>query len=141
MNYNIEYLLRYVSNDTYKKILKNKSNYILSLVEDNYIDTDLNIKYLIKYGVKNIDKIVYDSLEDLTISHNEYINKIKDYNEEFWRETRKNMNEGVSIIVNASKSLNSSVSTLNEEFYERLNNTLANLDACIQAMYDNKRRS
>ena len=66
------------------------------------------------------------------------INKIKDYNEEFWRETRKNMNEGVSIIVNASKSLNSSVSTLNEEFYERLNNTLANLDACIQAMYDNK---
>ena len=47
MNYNIEYLLRYVSNDTYKKILKNKSNYILSLVEDNYIDTDLNIKYLI----------------------------------------------------------------------------------------------
>ena len=46
MNYNIEYLLRYVSNDTYKKILKNKSNYILSLVEDNYIDTDLNIKYL-----------------------------------------------------------------------------------------------
>ena len=69
------------------------------------------------------------------------INKIKDYNEEFWRETRKNMNEGVSIIVNASKSLNSSVSTLNEEFYERLNNTLANLDACIQAMYDNKTRS
>ena len=48
MNYNIEYLLRYVSNDTYKKIQKNKSNYILSLVEDNYIDTDLNIKYLIK---------------------------------------------------------------------------------------------
>ncbi len=86
MNYNIEYLLRYVSNDTYKKILKNKSNYILSLVEDNYIDTDLNIKYLIKYGVKNIDKIVYDSLEDLTISHNEYINKIKDYEKKYSKE-------------------------------------------------------
>ena len=50
------------------------------------------------------------------------------------------MNEGVGIIANASKSLNSSVSMLNEEFYERLNNTLANLDACIQAMYDNKKR-
>ena len=79
MNYNIEYLLRYISNETYKKILKNKSPYVLSLVEDNYIDTDLNIKYLIKYGVKNIDKIVYDSLEDLTISHNNYLNKIKEY--------------------------------------------------------------
>ena len=86
MNYNIEYLLRYVSNDTYKKIQKNKSNYILSLVEDNYIDTDLNIKYLIKYGVKNIDKIVYDSLEDLTISHNEYIKKIKDYEKKYSKE-------------------------------------------------------
>ena len=86
MNYNIEYLLRYVSNDTYKKILKNKSNYILSLVEDNYIDTDLNIKYLIKYGVKNIDKVVYDSLEDLTISHNEYIKKIKDYEKKYNKE-------------------------------------------------------
>lgn len=72
--------------DTYKKIQKNKSNYILSLVEDNYIDTDLNIKYLIKYGVKNIDKIVYDSLEDLTISHNEYIKKIKDYEKKYSKE-------------------------------------------------------
>ena len=86
MNYNIEYLLRYISNETYKKILKNKSPYVLSLVEDNYIDTDLNIKYLIKYGVKNIDKIVYDSLEDLTISHNNYLNKIKEYEKKLSKE-------------------------------------------------------
>ena len=79
MNYNIDYLLRYVSNDTYKKIISKKSDYILKLVHDNYVDTDLNIKYLIKYGVKNIDKVVYESLEDLTQSHNEYINKIKEY--------------------------------------------------------------
>ena len=57
MNYKIDYLLRYVSNETYKKILKNKSDYVLSLVENNYIDTDLNIKYLIKYGVKEYRKI------------------------------------------------------------------------------------
>jgi len=44
------------------------------------------IKYLIKYGVKNIDKIVYDSLEDLTISHNEYIKKIKDYEKKYSKE-------------------------------------------------------
>ncbi|UKI26285.1 MAG: hypothetical protein L6V91_05540 [Bacilli bacterium] len=46
-------------------------------MENNYIDTDLNIKYLIKYGVKDIDKVVYDSLEELTISHNDYLKKIK----------------------------------------------------------------
>ena len=79
MNYKIDYLLRYISNDTYKKIISKKSNYILKLAEDNYVDTDLNIKYIIKYGVKNIDKVVYESLEDLTMNHNEYINKIKEY--------------------------------------------------------------
>ena len=76
--YNIEYLLRYLSNDTYKKILK-KNDYILQLLSDNYVDTDLNIKYLIKYGIKDIDKVVYDMLEDLTTSHNDFIKKIKDY--------------------------------------------------------------
>ena len=79
MNYKIDYLLRYISNDTFKKIVSKKSDYILKLAHDNYVDTDLNIKYIIKYGVKNIDKVVYESLEDLTISHNEYINKIKEY--------------------------------------------------------------
>ena len=86
MNYKIDYLLRYISNDTYKKIITKKSNYILKLAEDNYVDTDLNIKYIIKYGVKNIDKVVYESLEDLTINHNEYINKIKDYEKKLTKE-------------------------------------------------------
>lgn len=86
MEYKIDYLLRYISNETYKKILNKKSSYILTLVEDNYIDTDLNIKYLIKYGVKNIDKVVYDSLEELTINHNDYIKKIKEYEKKLSKE-------------------------------------------------------
>ena len=86
MEYKIDYLLRYVTNDTYKKILNKKSSYILTLVEDNYIDTDLNIKYLIKYGVNNIDKVVYDSLEELTINHNDYIKKIKEYEKKLSKE-------------------------------------------------------
>ncbi len=86
MNYKIDYLLRYVSNETYKKILKNKSDYVLSLVENNYIDTDLNIRYLIKYGVKDIDKVVYDSLEELTMSHNDYLKKIKEYEKKLTKE-------------------------------------------------------
>ena len=86
MNYKIDYLLRCISKDTYKTILKNKNSYILKLVEDNYIDTDLNIKYLIKYGVKDIDKVVYDSLEELTMSHNEYLKKIKEYERKLTKE-------------------------------------------------------
>ena len=86
MNYKIDYLLRYISNDTYKKICDKKSNYILKLVEDNYVDTDLNIKYLIKYVIKNIDKVVYENLEDLTNNHNDYINKIKAYEKKLSKE-------------------------------------------------------
>jgi len=79
MKYKIDYLLRYVSNDCYNKIITKKSDYVLQLTEDNYVDTDLNIKYLIRYGIKNIDKVVYESLEDLTMNHNQYIDKIKEY--------------------------------------------------------------
>lgn len=86
MEYKIDYLLRYVTNDTYKKILNKKSSYILELVHDNYVDTDLNIKYLMKYGVKNIDKVVYDLLEELTMNHNDYIKKIKDYEKKLSKE-------------------------------------------------------
>lgn len=86
MEYKIDYLLRYISNETFKKILDKKNDYILKLVQDNYVDTDLNIKYLIKYGVKNIDRVVYDMLEDLTTTHNDFIKKIKDYEKKLTKE-------------------------------------------------------
>lgn len=86
MEYKIDYLLRYVSNDTFNKIKKSKSDYVLKLVSDNYIDTDLNIKYLIKYGITSIDDVVYDRLEELTNSHNAFIKKIRDYEKKLTKE-------------------------------------------------------
>ena len=47
MGYNIDYLLRYVSMDTYNKIINSNNDYVLGLLSDNYIDVNLNIKYLI----------------------------------------------------------------------------------------------
>ena len=79
MGYNIDYLLRYVSMDTYNKIINKNNDYVLGLLSDNYIDVNLNIKYLIKYGVSNIDKIVYNNINDFIVSHSEFINVIKNY--------------------------------------------------------------
>ena len=79
MWYNIDYLLRYVSMDTYNKIINSNNDYVLGLLSDNYIDVNLNIKYLIKYGVSNIDKIVYNNINDFIVSHSEFINVIKNY--------------------------------------------------------------
>ena len=79
MGYNIDYLLRYVSMDTYNKIINKNNDYVLGLLSDNYIDVNLNIKYLSKYGVSNIDKIVYNNINDFIVSHSEFINVIKNY--------------------------------------------------------------
>lgn len=86
MGYKIDYLLRYVSMDTYNKIINNNNDYVLGLLSDNYIDVNLNIKYLIKYGVSNIDKIVYNNINDFIVSHNEFINIIKNYEKSLSKE-------------------------------------------------------
>jgi len=83
--YNIDYLLKYVDNDTFKKI-KNKSSYVLENLEKNYVDVDLNIRYLIKYGVTNIDKVVYSRLEELSNSHNDFIKSIIEYEKKLNKE-------------------------------------------------------
>ena len=70
--------------------------------------------------------VLIQKLEDL--------NKIRDYSEQFWKQTRENMNEGVSIIRNGTDSLNQQVSGLNKQFYNRLSTTLTELDNCIQAL-------
>lgn len=70
----------------------------------------------------------------------EEISKIKDYGEQFWQETKKKMAEGVGIIANGTDSLNKQITGLDKQFYQRLSTTLAQLDACIQAMINGKDR-
>ena len=62
------------------------------------------------------------------------LNKIREYGEQFWQQTRQSMNEGVGIIKGGTEELNRQVSGLNTQFYSRLNTTLAQLDNCIQAL-------
>ena len=73
------YLLKYVSNDTYKKVLKYNKPYVIESLVDNKVDVDLNIRYLIKLGVKNIDIVVLERLDDLLLDNNLFISKIDNY--------------------------------------------------------------
>ena len=68
------------------------------------------------------------------------IEKIKDINEVFWNNTKKQLNEGVQIIEQASKRLSSDLENINAEFYERLNDTLQNLDTLIQRIIANYKK-
>ena len=74
----------------------------------------------------------------LLIEKLEEIAKIKDYGQEFWQGTKKNMEEGVGIIKQGSMTLKQSLVDLDRQFYARLNTTLAELDTCIQAMIKGK---
>ncbi|MBV6641038.1 MAG: MotA/TolQ/ExbB proton channel family protein [Cyclobacteriaceae bacterium] len=70
----------------------------------------------------------------------EEIDRIKDINEVFWENTRKQLNGGVDIVNNATKRLSNELENINQEFYDRLNDTLANLDTLIQRVIENYRR-
>lgn len=95
MQYNIEYLLKYISNDTYKRIIEKKSIYLQELLEKNRIDVDLNIRYLIKYGISKIDEVVLDRIEELVKSHNDFIRIIHDYEMKLGKEKTINMLENL----------------------------------------------
>ena len=64
------------------------------------------------------------------------LNKIRDYSDEFWKETKKGMNDAVGIIKSGTDELNSQVGELNSQFYARLSTTLVQLDNCIQALIE-----
>lgn len=75
-NSNIDYLLRYISYHNYQKLIKNNNTYLLSLLEDNAYNINLNIKYLIKYGISDIEKAILNNIEALSKEHNSFINDI-----------------------------------------------------------------
>lgn len=64
------------------------------------------------------------------------LNKIRDYNDQFWKDTKKGMNEGVAIIKDGSEKLHKQLTELDKQFYARLSTTLSELDACIQAIME-----
>lgn len=72
--------------DMYNKIINSSNNYVLELLQDNFIDVNLNIKYLINYGITSIDKVIYNMLYDLVISHKDFVKKIKDYEKDLTKE-------------------------------------------------------
>lgn len=67
----------------------------------------------------------------------EEINEMKNYASQFWQETKQGMNDAVGIIRNGTTQLNQQVTGLDQQFYARLSTTLAQLDACIQALITN----
>lgn len=73
-------------------------------------------------------KVLIKKLEDLS--------KIKDYNEEFWKGTKRQMEDGVNMLSQGTRILDTQLSSIDKSFYNRLSATLAELDNCITKMVE-----
>ena len=86
-----EYLLKYVSNGIYNKILNKNSDYIIESLVNNRVDVDLNIRYLLNLGVRNIEIVIYERLDDLLLDNNLFIKKMNDYEDKLTKDGLINM--------------------------------------------------
>lgn len=87
-----EYLLKYISHDAYYKILKQKAYQLEDIINDRR-DVELNIRYLLRLGIKNVDYVVFERIDDLLLSHHDFMNKINHYLEKISKEEFINMLE------------------------------------------------
>lgn len=121
-----------LENQSYIEVTK-KLQETAELTKDNMVKFDDSTNELNDWVRKQRNFV--DGVQML-IAKLEEIEKIKDYGGEFWKETKSKMEEGVGIIRNGSKEIERQISGLDQHFYQRLSATLAQLDACIQAMVE-----
>ena len=74
-----------------------------------------------------------DSVNDL-IKKLEDLDKLRDYSNDFWAEAKKNLMDAQKRLHDSAQFLQGEIQTLDQHFYNRLSETLSQLDVCIQAM-------
>ncbi|MDP2174544.1 MAG: MotA/TolQ/ExbB proton channel family protein [Bacteroidota bacterium] len=101
-------------------------------------------------------KLATDEFEEITSNVNNWANKqstfndkiqtvivqleeFKNFNGTLWDSYRNEMSISVGIIKEASETLNSDLTEINSQFYNRLNDTLTNLDELIQRFMEGRR--
>lgn len=130
----IEELQKVMIEDTkYQEIVGKLTNTIDTLKEntDAFDETTNKLNNWVKNQMNFSDSVAK------LLTRLEEIDKIKDINEVFWNNTKKQLNEGVQVVEQASRRLSSDLENINAEFYERLNDTLQNLDTLIQRIIAN----
>lgn len=121
--------------DTKFSTITAKLSETIDLTKDNMIKFDDSTSKLNEWVRKQRNFV--DGVQ-LLIKKLEELSSIRDYNNEFWQDTKKQLEEGVGFIKKGSESLNAQLTDLDKQFYSRLSATLAELDSCIQAMIKRK---
>lgn len=130
----IEELQKVMIDDTkFSEIISNLTNTVEILKENTeaFDETTNKLNDWIKaeHNFKDSVEILIDRLRE--------IEKIKDINGEFWKNTEKQLNQGLGIITQASSELRENLDEISDEFKEQLNQTLTSLDQLIQRIIAN----
>lgn len=105
----------------------------VSLTKSNMTAFDETTHKLNEWISKQRD---FNSGVQMLIAKLDELNKIRDYGEQFWHDTKQGMDESVGILKNGTEQLNRSLTDIDRHFYTRLSSTLSELDKCIAAMID-----
>lgn len=119
-----------LENKTYLNVAQQLQD-AANLTKDNMVKFDDSTSKLNEWVRKQRDFV--EGVQ-LLIAKLEEISQLKDFGSDFWKETRSKMEESVGILKNGSQEIENQLTNLDERFYQRLNATLAQLDACIQSM-------
>lgn len=130
----IEELQKVMIEDTKYQELIGKLNSTVNTLEGTTDSFDETTQKLNNWVRKQMS--FSDSVSQL-LTRLEEIDRIKDINEVFWKNTERQLNDGVQLVANASRQLSSDIDSINDEFYKRLNDTLQNLDNLIQRIIIN----
>lgn len=125
----IEELQKVMVDDTkFSEIVSNLTNTVEILKENTeaFDETTNKLNQWIKaeHNFKDSVEILIDRLRE--------IEKIKDINGEFWKNTELQLNKGLGVITQASSELRENLDEISDEFKEQLNQTLTSLDHLIQ---------
>lgn len=116
------------------KRFENSTKNLLNSIEkiekniDSFDKTTHKLNDWIK-GERNIKQNITALLVKL-----DEVSNIKSYNGEFWNQTKKQLNEGTSIIASNTKQLSSNLNDINREFQTQLGEILESLDLLIKRL-------
>lgn len=127
----IQELQKVMIEDTKYQDIVNKLTNTIDTLKENTETFDETTNKLNEWILKEHN---FKQSVDILITRLEEIEKIKDINGEFWNQTKLQLNEGVSLISNATKELRNNLDNISEEFTEQLNQTLTSLDELIQRL-------
>jgi hypothetical protein len=135
------------------KSLIDDNSKLVSLVEtlEKVLISDNKFSEITNNLVLTIDtlKETTDSFEETTNKLNDWVRternfkdsadiiivkleEFRDFKSDVWENYRREMNKSVTIMKNVSMQLGEDLTNINGEFYDRLSETLSNLDLCIQ---------